>query len=70
MAGASKPKPGSKVRRVSAQDGAAKGGGINTRKHAAAAAASTVIAPPQPPLLPADAPFRSMIDRVLRGGAT
>jgi hypothetical protein len=34
MAGASKPKPGSKVRRVSAQDGAAKGGGINTRKHA------------------------------------
>jgi hypothetical protein len=34
MAGASKPKPGSKVRRVSAQDGAAKGDGINTRKHA------------------------------------
>jgi hypothetical protein len=34
MAGASKPKRGSKVRAVRAQDGARKGGGINTRKHA------------------------------------
>lgn len=34
MAGASKPPPGSKLRRVGAQDGARKGGGINTRKHA------------------------------------
>jgi hypothetical protein len=34
MAGASKPKPGSKVRPVKVQDGARKSGGIGTAQHA------------------------------------
>jgi hypothetical protein len=34
MAGSTKPRPGSKARRISNQDGARKGGGINTPRHA------------------------------------